>query len=364
MRILDRYIAITLFRGYIVVLLILVCLFSFLALVQELDEVGHDNYKLVDAAFYVALTLPQRILDLASITALLGGLLGLGMLARGNELIAMLTSGVALHRFAWSVGKPVIVLTTGCALFSQFVVPPMQQLAEKQRINPTGDSTSMVNGNGFWSRDRHQVLHVRSMWKGQIPYQIELYEFNPKGRLTRYLQAERADVLDAHHWELMNVHQKIFMDNAIRRESREKMIWRSFLGSQQLEAIQLPAKSLSPLSLYEYVRYLKQTQQPSARFEVVLWQKLFMPLNVGVMALLAVPFGLTLMRRNHIGQQLLLGAGIGMLLFMFNQIMSNLGMITGFSPPLINAFPLATIAGLTGALFWRVARKGVVSTYL
>ena len=89
-----------------------------------------------------------------------------------------------------------------------------------------------------------------------------------------------------------------------------------------------------------------------------------MPLNVGVMALLAVPFGLTLMRRNHIGQQLLLGAGIGMLLFMFNQIMSNLGMITGFSPPLINAFPLATIAGLTGALFWRVARKGVVSTYL
>lgn len=363
MRILDRYIASTLIRAYSIVLLILVSLFSFLALVKELDEVGNHNYRLVDAASYVVLTLPQRVLDLAPITALLGGLLGLGMLARGNELVAMLTSGISLPRFAWSVGKPAIVLTSGCILFSQFVASPLQQLAEMERIDTTSSSTSMVKGNGFWSRDTHHILHARRMWKGQIPCQIELYEFNPQGRLSRYLQAERADVLDSHQWELVNVRQKVIMDNAITSKSFEKVVWRSFLGNQQLEALQLPAQSLSLLSLYQYIHYLKATQQTSTRFELVFWQKLFLPLSVGVMALLAVPFGLTLLRSNHIGQPLMLGAGTGILLFLLNQIIPNLGQITGLSPPLITIFPLVAITGLTGFLFWRVARKGVISAY-
>jgi len=363
MRILDRYIAIVLLRGYSIVLLILVSLFSFLALVQELDEVGHHNYRFINAFLYVVLTIPQRVLDLAPITALLGGLLGLGILARGNELVAMLTSGVSLHRFVWSVGKPAIVLTAGFFLFSQFVASPLQQLAEMERVDTTSSSTSMVKGKGFWSRDTHQILHVRSMWNGQIPYQVELYEFNPQGRLSRYLQAERADVRDSNHWELVNASQKIFMDNAITRENSEKLIWWSFLGNTQMEALQLPAKSLSPFSLYQYVQYLKETRQTSVRYELIFWQKLFLPPSVGAMALLAVPFGLTLLRSNHIGQPLVLGAGIGILLFLFNQIIPNLGLITGFSPPLITSFPLATIAGLAGSLLWRVARNGFVLTY-
>ena len=362
MRILDRYLAITLFRGYGIVLLILASLCSFLALVQELDEVGDNNYRLIDAAFHVALTLPQRILDLAPISVLVGGLLGLGMLARGNELLAMVTSGVSLHRLAWSVGKPAIVLTAGCALFSQYVAPPLQQLAEKQRIDTTVNSTSMVRENGFWSRDTHQILHARSMWKGQIPRQVELYEFDSEGRLNRYLQAERADVLDSHRWRLVNVRQKIFMGHAISRMNSEKMIWRSFLGKQQLEALQLSAKSLAPLSLYHYIRYLKGTRQTSARFELVFWQKVFLPLSVGVMALLAVPIGFTLLRGNRIGLQLMQGAVIGMLLFLLNQTIPNLGLIAGISPPLITAIPLATITGLTAFLFWRVDRMGVVIT--
>lgn len=361
MRILDRYIAKALFRGYSVVLLVLTGLFSLLAFVQELDEVGHNNYRLVDAAFYVAMTLPQRILDLAQIAALLGGLLGLGMLARGNELVAMMTSGLSVSRFAWSVGKPAIILTTGCALFTQFIAPPMQQLAEEARINTTATGISLLNGNGLWSRDRHKILRVRHMWKGQIPYQIELYEFDSKDRLSRYLQATRANVVDADHWEMLNVREKVFMDNSIVRRNYEKMIWRSFIGMQQFEALQLPAQSLSPVSLYQYVRYLKKTQQPTERFEFILWQKLFMPLNVGIMALLAVPFGYLLLRTNHIGQPLALGTGIGMFLFVLNQIFLTLGTIVRFSAPIITALPLVAIAILAVSLFWRVSRKGNVS---
>lgn len=360
MRILDRYIAKTLFRGFSVVLLVLTSLFSFLVFVRELDEVGNNNYRLLDAAFYVALTLPQRVLDLAPITVLLGGLLGLGRLARGNELVPMLTAGLSLRRFAWSVGKAAIILTICCALFSQFVAPPMQQLAKERRINSTVTGTSLVKKNGLWSRDGHQVLHVRHMWKGQIPYQVELYDFDSSGRLNRYLQAARADVLDENHWKLVNVRQKNFVDHTIIRTSHKKMIWRSFLGRRQLEELQLPANSLSPLSLYEYIRYLKETRQSTKQFELLLWRKLFMPLNVGAMTMLAIPFVFIRLRRNLIGSPLALGTGIGMLLFVLNQILPTIASNTSFSAPLISALPLVAIAIVTGTLFWWVSRKGVI----
>jgi lipopolysaccharide export system permease protein len=54
MRILDRYIAGRLVKGYGTVMLFLLSMFSFLALIQELDQVGKGSYRVVDALQYIA----------------------------------------------------------------------------------------------------------------------------------------------------------------------------------------------------------------------------------------------------------------------------------------------------------------------
>ena len=89
MKTLDRYLSSSFFRGFFLVVLVLVSLFSFLELVTQLDDVGKGNFQPVDAFIFVGLTLPKRIIDMLPISALLGGIIGLGMLAERGELIAM-----------------------------------------------------------------------------------------------------------------------------------------------------------------------------------------------------------------------------------------------------------------------------------
>ena len=91
----DRYIMRQFLFGIFPALLLLLALFSFMALAEELEAVGMGSFTLPDAMMVVFLTSPKRIVELLPITALLGGLLGLGTMANHREIIAMRTIGIS-----------------------------------------------------------------------------------------------------------------------------------------------------------------------------------------------------------------------------------------------------------------------------
>ena len=56
MKILDRHIRMHLTQGFVLVLLVLVSVFSFLDFVEELDDINLGNYDVIDAIIFVILT--------------------------------------------------------------------------------------------------------------------------------------------------------------------------------------------------------------------------------------------------------------------------------------------------------------------
>ena len=106
----DRYIMQQFLIGILPVLLLLIALFSFMALAEELEEVGRGDFTLTDALMVVFLTTPKRIVELLPVTALLGGLLGLGAMANHRELMAIRTSGLSKRRIAQTVSVLAIFL--------------------------------------------------------------------------------------------------------------------------------------------------------------------------------------------------------------------------------------------------------------
>ncbi len=100
MRMLARYISFRLAFGWLLVFLIMTALFSFLELVGQLDDIGEGSYQAKDAFLYVAYTLPGRVLGLAAVSSLLGGIVGLGTLANTDELLAMRACGFSVFRIA------------------------------------------------------------------------------------------------------------------------------------------------------------------------------------------------------------------------------------------------------------------------
>ena len=100
MKILHRYLAGSLLRGYLPVLAVFLAVFSLLAFIEELDQVGKGRYTLIGAGEVLLLTFPSRFVFLAPFIALLGSIMALGGLANGRELIAMQASGVSPYQIS------------------------------------------------------------------------------------------------------------------------------------------------------------------------------------------------------------------------------------------------------------------------
>ncbi|MCW8948596.1 MAG: hypothetical protein OQL17_01340, partial [Sedimenticola sp.] len=60
MRVLDRYIGISVILSILITLVILVVLVGFVTLMDELGAVGSGDYSTGDAFYYVLLILPRR----------------------------------------------------------------------------------------------------------------------------------------------------------------------------------------------------------------------------------------------------------------------------------------------------------------
>ncbi len=354
MKTLDRYIGVSFAKGYLIVLAILLPVFSFLIFVNELEDVGKGTYDALGGLVYVLLTAPGRVLDLTPVTALLGSIVALGGLAAGSELLAIRVAGVSVMRLGGAVMKAGFVLMLLIIILAQFVVPPLNQLAETRRSLAVTGAGTFLKDKGFWSRDGLRYINVQHVRHGRIPVGVEIYEFDQEGRLRTFLHAQRADIQNPHRWKLIDVHRKQLDGPAIQSQHLPQVDWDPFLSETQVRVLELPPTSLSPTDIYQYARHLRKTGQAAGQIELRFWQQAALPLTTGAMTLLALPFVFGPLRAASFGKRLALGAVFGVGFYLLNQIVANLGLLIGISAPVVVVAPILALILLTVLILRRI----------
>ena len=345
MKTLDRYITGNLAKGFLVVMLMLLAIFTFLDFVEELDEVREGYYEPADAFVYVLLTAPERALTLVPVAALLGCLLGFGLLDHQNELVAMRSVGVSARRISWSAIKFGIVLILLLAIAAEFVVPVLAQKAWSQRtLAISGDVVLPTDsGNNFWFRDGHRFINIRDMLYGRIPVGIDIYEFNDDGELTRFTHAAEAEAAGNDAWLLKDVTDKRVQGWKVSMRRHPTLYWKSFLSPQQGAVMELDAESLSPTDLYRYIVDLRERGQSAERYELALWRKANIPLATAAMILIAIPFVFGAFKLATTGQRVLAGSGVGIAFYLIDQILAQAGLLVGVNPAITATVPAALL---------------------
>jgi lipopolysaccharide export system permease protein len=153
MIILDRYFVASYLKGMVPVLFLLLTLFSFVALAEELEQVGEGTFKQLDAFLVILYTAPRRIVDLMPVTALLGGLMGLGALANHQELIAARSSGMSKARMARPVFEACLLVAALVVLMQSLVIPFTERTASELRSKALGRTHPGTTGDHIGRRD-------------------------------------------------------------------------------------------------------------------------------------------------------------------------------------------------------------------
>jgi lipopolysaccharide export system permease protein len=354
MTLLENYIIRHIISGLLIAAAVLLPLFSFLDLIEQLDDVGEGFYKTRDAFIYVGYLLPRRFIELAPFIALLGTVIGLGRLAVNLELITMRAAGLSPVRISFTVLKVGFLLITLLVVLEQYIAPILQQKAISHRAEALAQSTELGKDLGTWTRDKRQILRIGESPQGSLMRRVEIILIDVEGRLAEHLFAEYAEIKNEKVWELSDVTIKTFSDRNIQTSRINNMNWVPFLDAEQMSTLNRPAESLSPQDLYEYVAYLRKTGQQSDAYELALWRKLGGALVTIAMVLLSVPFVFGSVR-GGIANRLVLAGITGICVYLFDQIVANVGLLLDLSFPLVALAPGLLLIWLAITWLQRIA---------
>jgi lipopolysaccharide export system permease protein len=326
--------------GIIPALLLLLALFSFMALAEELEDVGQGSFTLADALMVVFLTTPKRIVELLPVTTLLGGLIGLGAMANHRELIAIRTIGISKLRIAQTVAMLAVFLAIFITLLQFLVVPGFEHEAAKLRAQASQDTEIRAgNSQAIWTRNDRHFIRVNSVKAERTLSDIEIYSTDERGRLSQLIQAGSALYIERENWLLIDVLESQFKDGLVTEIEHDNMKWSALLSTEQAAALILPLEALAPNDLLSTIANLKRNQLDTHSYEIVLWQQISLLPSLLAMALMSLPLLLGSVRTVSASQRALTGGLIGIGFYLLQQLSGHLAGILGMNPSVLILTP-------------------------
>ena len=336
----DRYIMQRFLAGIIPALLLLLTLFSFMALAEELEDVGKGSFMLPDALMVVFLTTVKRAVELLPVTALLGGLIGLGAMANHRELVAMRTSGLSKQRISQTVAVLAVFLGMLITALQFWVVPGFEREAARLRGRALTSTAAMAgHSQAFWTRSDNHFIRVSGVQSDRTLVDIEIYTTDEQGRLIRLVQASKAHYAGQENWLLRNVLESRFEGAKELETTHDNMQWNGLLSAEQASVLILPLEALAPNDLLNTISNLRRNQLDTHQYEVVLWQQVSLLPSLLAMALLSLPLLLGSVREVSASQRAMIGGLIGIGFYLLQQLSGHLAGILGLNPAVLILTP-------------------------
>ncbi|MDD5393242.1 MAG: LPS export ABC transporter permease LptG [Thiothrix sp.] len=353
MSIIERYIWQSVLFSILVTWLSLTMLDGFFAFLSELGDVSQTtHYGNLQAFYYILLGTPKRLYDYFPTATLIGSLLGLGNLAANSELTAMRAAGVAIRQIVSMTLKLGLMLALVVFVLGEWVAPHAEQAANSFKVQMQQKQLA-VSEQGVWIKDGNRILNVAKLWSEKKLEGLSIYQINPQeGRIesiTRAANAER----DAQGWVMHDIKRQIIRSDGITHESFAEIRDDKLIPEHVLTIAAVKPNQLAARELAEFIQHQRSNDLSSDRFEQAFWQHFTTPLSTLVMLIIAAPFVFSFQRNAGAGQRIFIGIIIGIVFFLFNRILGNMGIVYGIPPLLAATLPLLVF--LSGGL-WMLRR--------
>jgi len=346
--ILDRYIGKTILNMIGITLFLLVSLSGIIRFIDQLRRVK-VNYDALSAALYSLLMVPKDLEVFFPIAALLGSLIGLGLLASKSELVVMQTSGFSRLHIIKAVLKMAIPLVLIVMAIGEWVAPLGEQTARNMRSEKIYGGSLIANKNSIWAKDGNDYVHIGKVESDNSIADIDIFSVNNNSELESITHAAHGK-FENNAWQFVQVEKTVLTDkNEVKGSNLLSMQWHTTITPDKLNLVAQDPDSLSISGLYQYAQYLKSSGLDSNNYQLLFWKKLLKPFSIAVMMLLALSFIFGPLRSVSMGIRLITGIFGGFIFFVADSLFAQLSVVMGL-PPIFGAI-LTSIVVLAFSYF-------------
>ncbi|MCV2884473.1 LPS export ABC transporter permease LptG [Aestuariibacter sp. AA17] len=345
LKILDLYIARTLLGTTFISLSVLVGLSELIKFIEQMKRVGTGSYDMTAAAVYVLLSLPREIEQFFPMATLIGGLVGMGLLASHSELVVMQASGMSRWDITKSAMKSAFVMVLFVMAIGEWVAPQAEAKAKEVKAQAISGGSLIASDRLIWAKDGDNFVSIGEVVSNAILRDIDVYEFDESLSLKKVMSAKSAVYMDE-AWEMQDVATTQFADFKIQTQTSSEAVWNSSLTPDKLSVYQVKPEALSIRGLMDYVSYLESGSQDAARYKLALWRKVLQPISIGVMLLMALSFIFGPLRSVTMGARIIMGVLAGFGFFIANEVFGSMSLVFNLPPVLGALLPSVVFAGI------------------
>lgn len=343
-KILDLYIARTLLSTTALSLSVLVGLSALIKFIEQMKKVGSGTYDMNTAGVYVLLSLPREIEQFFPMATLIGGLVGMGLLASNSELVVMQSAGQSRWDIIKSAMKSALLMVVFVMAIGEWVAPASEAKAKEIRTQAISGGSLFSSDRLVWAKDGDNFVSIGEVVNQNLLRDINVYEFDEALNLRQITSAKLATFNDD-IWQLSEVAYTFVGDQRIRGQEVPEGSWRSTLTPDKLGVVTVKPEALSIQGLSEYVVYLENNSQDADRYNLALWRKILQPLSVTVMLLMALSFIFGPLRSVTMGARIIMGVLSGFGFFIANQVFGSMSLVYQLPPILGAMFPSLVFGG-------------------
>lgn len=341
----DKLVALQVLGTVLLVWTVLLGFDALVAFLGELKRVGQGEYTGYTALLHTVYTLPRRLYELFPHSAMIGCVLGLGALAATSELTALRAAGLSKLRICGSAILCVGALTALMVVNGETLGPWGEVRAQALSASARSRDVAMASWSGLWAREGDTYLNARrGRTEGEAAHtkvildEVQLYDFDPHGRLLSIAQVTQAIHQDG-RWTLHKVRRSTFARRAVNTEEIDSEIWESELKPELLSLSLQRPRYLSTQTLSESLDYLERNGLDPGPFEAAYWSRWFYPINALVLCLAAMPFAFGTLRSGGFGKRLFLGLVFGLTYFLLQRLSIDLAQVYRIDLRVANMVP-------------------------
>lgn len=351
MRILDIYIAKSILYQTVICIAVLIGLFTFVAFIDQLGDIGTGRYTVFDAMRFVVLSIPRILYEVFPMSALLGSIMGMSSLAVDSELVVIRAAGVSVARLTGSVLKVGAFLAVISLIIGELVTPYSETMAQRGRAQALQENINQGSDFGLWMRDSKSYVNVGEVLPDLSLLDIRVFEFDDNGRLRSLVFADRGSYQDEpERWRMEGIRQTLIDKDRAESQSAKAAYWRTDVTTDILSVFLIRSDQLSAWQLFKYIDHLQENGQETEAYELAFWTKIVTPLATAVMVILAIPFVFKSIRSGSFGRSLFIGIMLGLCFFVLDKGFGLITQIFDIAPLIGALLPTVLFAGV-GAYF-------------
>ena len=355
---LDDYVLREFSRNLVLVLFSFATLFVIFTFFELIGDIIRNRTPLITVGDYLLNLVPYILYNTTPLCALVAVLITFGALNRSSELTAMKATGISLYR----VVIPVLVLSGVIAAslftFDELYLPQANRRQEALRAEIKGKPAQTflrpdrkwISGSAPHAGEPARIFYYQFFDPdANVFANLTVFELNPSTfTLSRRIFAASAHY-DEHteEWVLENGWRRTFSGEATFAPFTRDAFPEIREQPSYFKKEDRPSQEMSYHELSRYITDLSQSGFDTMRLRVQLSRKIAYPLVTLVMAMLGIPFALSMGKRGSLA-----GIALAIALAIAYQVVAGtfeaMGNVNTL-PALLAAWSPDILFGLTGA---------------